>query len=45
MRSVAGREACGGVRGPAREGELRECRAPEFRVKAMEAVQSLEAQP
>ena len=37
MRSVACREACGVVTGPARERGCRECRAPEIRVKAMEA--------
>jgi hypothetical protein len=41
-RSVASREACRVVRGPARWVGDRECRAPEIRVKAMEAVKSLE---
>ena len=45
MRSVALREACGVVTIPACEGGARECRAPVTRVKAMEAVMSLEAQP
>ena len=45
MRSVALREACGVVTVPARAGRARECRAPVIRVKAMEAVKSLDAQP
>ena len=40
-RSVASREACRVVRGRLLGGD-RECRAPEIRVKAMEAVKSLE---
>jgi hypothetical protein len=44
VRSVASREACGVVKGPARVGGSRECRAPDLRVKAMEGVEDLDVQ-
>ena len=44
MLSVALRVACGVVRGPARKGGHRECRAPEIRAKAMEGAEDLELQ-